>query len=94
MKATREQCLAMAKEVYGEFKVGERQAQDIEAFAHKVQQFTLDQLRAQGAVAWKDTCGTSYPDGSKEYDPLLFGYDGWENLQDGTDLFRIPETLE
>ncbi len=55
MKATREQVLAMAREacpftteVWPEDE-WHFTAADLEAFAHKLQQFTLDQLRAQGA---------------------------------------------
>lgn len=38
-------------------------------------------------VAWKDTMHTSHPNGDEEHEPLLLGYEGWEKLPDGTDLF-------
>ena len=56
MKATREQVLAMAGLAKGRLMHEQNQHElicfaedDLEAFAHKLQQFTLDQLRAQGA---------------------------------------------
>lgn len=49
MKATREQVLAMAREIYGFINTTEEQLANIERLVHLAQQFTLDQLRAQGA---------------------------------------------
>lgn len=49
MKANREQVLAMAREAVIPWIVLLDAPDQLEAFAHKLQQFTLDQLMAQGA---------------------------------------------
>jgi hypothetical protein len=91
MKATREQVLAMAREacpftteVWHEDE-WHFTAADLEAFAHKLQQFERDQLRAQGVTAWMFK-GAILRDA--EYHPGAFA---------GTNakpLYTIPETLE
>lgn len=47
-------------------------------------------------VAWKDTMVTEYADGTIEKEPMLLGYEGWEQLPDGTELYTslpIPADL-
>lgn len=83
MKATREQCFAMAGRSKGRLMHDENQhelicftPEQLEAFAHKVQQFTLDQLREQGAA-------------------LTIKQPKYDMREPKTEsLYRIPETLE
>jgi len=86
MKATREQCLAMAKEA----KIDEWHGTDDPAFlkalktlVHLAQQFTLDQLMAQKAFAYA----------SKDADctDCITWFETEENY---VALHAIPETLE
>lgn len=95
MKATREQVLAMAREacpftteVWPEDE-WHFTAADLEAFAHKLQQFERDQLRAQGSDYWAYVVNNSHTCFSAT-EPPDDAYD------EGTlrPLFTIPETLE
>ncbi len=80
MKATREQVLAMARKAGFLKREIELQRASIEYLAELAQQFTLDQLMAQGSAAYVN------PKDDHQIDVLNWG--SW------TPLYRIPETLE
>jgi hypothetical protein len=50
----------------------------------------LRKMAEQNPVAFKDTCHTEDADGAKSSEALLLGYEGWESLPDGTDLYAAP----
>lgn len=85
MKATREQVAALAKESANAAKIyihEEGDAEFLERLVHLAQQFTLDQLRAHGAVAIVHERVGIKPLGTGPF------------VQHGDSLYRIPETLE
>ncbi len=85
MKATREQVAALAKEAANAAKIyihEEGDAEFLERLVHLAQQFTLDQLRAHGAVAIVHERVGIKPLGTGPF------------VQHGDSLYRIPETLE
>lgn len=59
---------------------------DVEQFIDALKSETVQ----QEPVAWKDTLHTAHEDGNEEHEPQLLGYEGWESLPDGTDLYPYP----
>lgn len=74
----------MAREIYGFINTTEEQLANIERLFHLAQQFTLDQLRAQGEAAWLNPHGGV----------ITKHYTGLERDTFTIPLYRIPETLE
>ena len=98
MKATREQVLAMAREAANAAKIyihEEGDAEFLERLVHLAQQFTLDQLRAQGQRVYMAGSYAKFLDGTSDHIPLggevSFVNLNWKNQ---IELIRIPETLE
>jgi hypothetical protein len=85
MKANRDQCVDMARQV-GVIGLGDWlvDGNKLEALVHLAQQFTLDQLIAQGAVAWTDPTHTYVAPATVS---TVFG-------SHTIPLHRIPETLK
>ena len=59
-------------------------------FARAIEQAVMAKLLEQKPVAWKDTTFTSDENEAMTSEPVLLGYEGWESLPDGTELFTNP----
>lgn len=54
-------------------------------------QAALAAAPAPEPVAWKDTLYSTDEIGHETQEAVLLGYEGWESLPDGTDLYAAPK---